>query len=304
MIPTLTLRSINHRSVKRPSTHLQLLSVLSLSLMSSFFLSSARGVEIKAQILYSLPSEHPESQLGKGMTTLGDLGGDGYEDLAALEGPWSNPANLERLRTISGRDGSVLYTLEFPNSVFGWDFNHRNLTEIGDLNGDGASDFVVTFIVREGDDIGGNHVSIHSGADGSVIRHHSEDETSRSRQLGLKIALLRVFRTGDIDGDQIPDYGTSEELFQDDLGLGAFGYTWLYSGGNGSLIARIELDFPRRRVAKFTKVIGDVDLDGIPDVAILGYDRDAHIWNMTVVSGRARGQTILQQTSDPLVLYD
>ena len=119
MIPTVTLRSKNRRSVKRPSTHLQL-SVLSLSLMSSFFLSSASGAEINPTLLYKISGEEDGARFGIGMASLDDVDGDGYRDLAIGENTYPYEPHdpdtvlapvadrICKIRVVSGLNGRTL----------------------------------------------------------------------------------------------------------------------------------------------------------------------------------------------------
>jgi FG-GAP repeat len=92
--------------------------------------------------LYTLTGEAAGDGFGIGTADVGDVNKDGYDDL--LIGAWqhaSAAASGGRVYLYSGKDGNLLQTItcRTPGDTFGFD-----ATGIGDVNGDGVIDFLIT----------------------------------------------------------------------------------------------------------------------------------------------------------------
>lgn len=92
--------------------------------------------------LLELAGEKAGEGFGIGTSEAGDVDGDGHDDL--LVGAWQNAdaaASGGKCTLFSGKDGSVLrtYTCATAGDTFGFD-----TTCMGDANGDGTPDFLVT----------------------------------------------------------------------------------------------------------------------------------------------------------------
>ncbi len=204
--------------------------------------------------------------LGSSVTRLGDVDGDGVEDLAAGapeltlvtdNTPITPPISGGYVRAFSGASGAVLYTISLTglNPAFlingGLGFS---LTTIGDANGDGIADFASGAILQNG-------VFIFSGSTGGLMTTLSGPQFGA--QFGLSIA-----GAGDLNGDGIPD-----------LVVGAPGYSALapivpgvgrvavYSG-TGALLASYVGSTPLGQVGLAVAGLGDQNGDGFPEVGI------------------------------------
>lgn len=93
-------------------------------------------------LLHTWSGETAGEGFGIGTAEAGDVDGDGCADL--LVGAWQHGSGAPgggRCRLFSGRTGAVLatYTCTTPAETFGFD-----TTGLGDVNGDGMPDFLVT----------------------------------------------------------------------------------------------------------------------------------------------------------------
>ena len=102
--------------------------------------------------------------------------------------------------------GQRLYRIEVPKEKTGYDVSGRRLARLGDVNGDGSADFGIgiphTLASRGRSGI----LRIYIGADGELIREHSET-IERSDFAGSLMGQHNA-GLGDIDGDGIADYGS------------------------------------------------------------------------------------------------
>ncbi|MFN7926840.1 MAG: FG-GAP-like repeat-containing protein [Blastocatellia bacterium] len=92
--------------------------------------------------LYTLTGEAAGDGFGIGTADVGDVNKDGYDDL--LIGAWQHASAAPsggRVYLYSGKDGSLLRTMtcRIPGDTFGFD-----ATGLGDVDGDGVNDFLLT----------------------------------------------------------------------------------------------------------------------------------------------------------------
>jgi hypothetical protein len=173
--------------------------------------SGARGALGAAYVYSGATGEEIHHFKGKGQTTglgpgrfAGDVDGDGYEDLAI--GAWtaSNGAtNSGRLILFSGRDGSVLRTITSLNAgeTLGFD-----AVGIGDVNGDGAGDYLVSGATL-------NRVAIIAGRPETCAGDLNRDGVIDSADASiLTDAYEQDYKPGDLDGDGDVDNDDLHEL--------------------------------------------------------------------------------------------
>ena len=223
---------------------------------------------------------------GRVASVGGDLNGDGVPDLvtSAVQATSSVGIRTGLAYAVDGTDGRILYQMESANAPnnagggFGW-----SITGLSDLDGDGVRDIGVG-APYEG--VGGTHVrdgsvSFFSGATGARFGTYFEEERQANRYLGW-----RVKEVGDLDGDGVTEIGTSApnqfNAFQDRGGI----FTDPYSGAlfitSGADIGQASAedvavvyptlpDFPTQFRWNFGldfAPLGDIDGDGLPDIAV------------------------------------
>ena len=209
-------------------------------------LSSASGSEITT---ISDPSTSP-GYFGSAIENAGDVNADGVDDL--IVGDESDSTlNLRAgaAFVFSGTDGSTLYEIyeQEQDAAFG-----RAVAGLGDLDGDGCSEFIVA--APRASSVNGKAV-VHSGKDGSVIRTYTG---ASSRFVGRSVASA-----GDMNGDGIPEYcvGGADTVAEG---------VWLLSGRDGRLLYHFlgSGGFFSDGFGASCASLGDVDGDGRPDMVI------------------------------------
>ncbi len=180
-----------------------------------YVVSGATGSEIRRIVGVPLSNDF----LGDALADAGDFDGDGVHDIIAGASGDSTLATLAgRADVYSGATGALL------DSSYGIDpYNRygRTVAGIGDV--DGFDDVAV----------GGElaYANILGGPDGHLIRKHT-GPWGRTPVSGL----------GDVNGDGRPDYIVGWP--RSSVNGGWTGTARVYSGIDGSVIARIDLDPP------------------------------------------------------------
>lgn len=144
---------------------------------------------------------------------------------------------------VSAREGQVLdESLDLCNFFLG-----NDIASLDDLDGDGAADFIVG--AYEGD------LALVVLSD-SLPRYHSYLDDGES-YIGWRVADV-----GDIDDDDVRDYATST------IDFAVIGAVYLFSGATGEIIRRLEGDAVGDRFGWSLANVGDVNGDGVPDLAV------------------------------------
>jgi hypothetical protein len=251
------------------------------------------------RVLWEASGTRRHDGFGTSIAAIGDLDGDGVSDMAVgAPGRLSGTIAHRRgyVRILSGRDGTVLRTIEEPLPSVGSRDRDEDSSQFGfsvlgpgDLDGDRIPDLVVGAPgLRSGKARGG--IEYFSGATGALLRVIS-DVDPRGRP-GLEFGR-RLAAVGDLDSDGVPDVLTGRI----DVSLS------LHSGKDGTLLR--ELEDPERYgylrgFGDSLAAIGDVDGDGIGDLAI---GCEEHIdsgdsYDVTIVSGKSFKVLKVLETTD------
>lgn len=172
-------------------------------------------------------------------------------------------AFVEPVRILHEIDG------ETAGEQFGW-----VARAVGDLDGDGATDFAATAPTRGA---GAGRVSVHSSKTG---RRLLTADGRPGDGLGMSVAPA-----GDVDGDGTPDIVAGAPQ-----GANAPGYAIVISGSTGTEILRVAGDAPGDQFGVMVCGAGDIDSDGRAEIVVSAFRADgkagADAGRVTVHSGR------------------
>ena len=95
---------------------------------------------VDGSVIYTFDGNSPGDWFGWSVSDAGDVNGDGFVDLIVGTNPVSNGIDPGSARVFSGKDGSILYTLDGDSvdDAFGY-----SVSGAGDVNGDGLADLIV-----------------------------------------------------------------------------------------------------------------------------------------------------------------
>lgn len=199
---------------------------------------------------------------GAGVGVLGDLDGDGRAEFVVSDPGWLGEHGRGRATVHSGRDASVVRTLEYDRrwgGVFGW-----VLVAVGDVDADGLPDLGAT----APDDT----VRVYSG--------RSFEKLCEWTYSGGYMVFegTTMDRVGDLDGDGHDDfvYGANETYLDRDPG-----FARVVSGRTFETLRAF-----RPQDGVDVCGLGDVDGDGLGDVAVAL--RDARV--VRCLSGKDFGE--------------
>lgn len=215
------------------------------------------AVAARAQApLYDLAGP-PNAEFGHSIASVPDVDGDGHDDLA-IGAPRADGLEPDagRVYISSGRTGATLVTIpgERTGDRFGW-----SVAGLEDIDGDGAGDLVVGAPWHDYV-LGPNNGAAYtiSGSNGAQIWKlggNAPDDL-----LGYAVAA-----PGDLNGDGVADYAFSLP-YSDQIVLDG-GLVWVHSGANHTVI---RLHYGQQAGELFGFALdgaGDVNGDGVPDLA-------------------------------------
>ena len=216
--------------------------------------------QLEDVLLLQIVASQPYSHLAGTGAGVGDLDGDGGSEfvLAAATPTLACPEGAIEVR--SGYTGAVRLRMCDPSATqrFG-----SLIVPVGDLDGDGLGEIAVTATGLPGP----GSVSIVSAVDGRV--HFTWKPGADRDFFGRAVAAV-----GDTDGDGIADIAVGSDAGDDDSLWGElFGDSTpsvrLYSGRTGEELWQEDGDDDYWfRFGTDLAGVGDVDGDGIPDVAV------------------------------------
>jgi hypothetical protein len=210
------------------------------------------------QILWQGSVDADHAYFGTAVANLGDVDGDGYDDLAV-----SAPGR-ELLGPIGDHGSVEVYSQGTPLWYHAGSQEEQelgaSLAPLGDVDGDGVADLAVG---SPGWDAGAgaNHglASVLSGANGAELL---AVEGAEGERLGAAVAPA-----GDVDHDGRPDLAAGAPGYQSPITFLEKGAVRVFHGATGELLRGFAGSLPAQPLG--TALAGGVDLDGDGDLELV-----------------------------------
>ena len=136
-------------------------------------------------------SGNADEMLGETLSRIDDMNGDGYHDIVALQGNWTDGSSSGRLSVYAGGLEELLWSHNISASTDG-PYYGRAMSSGGDLNGDGFGDFVVSNSGTESSPTGYSAIEVFYGsADGfSTIPEATIQRLATGKLFGTTVEII------------------------------------------------------------------------------------------------------------------
>lgn len=209
---------------------------------------------------WHIPGSGSGAELGHSVASLGDIDGDGFEDIIAGS-PRNYVAGLTQAGSAfvySGATGNVIFQLngEYTHGEFGY-----SVSGGGDIDGDGVPDFMVgaRLASPNGMMFAGSAYTF-SGATGALIwRLDGEEE---GHYFGHSVA-----DAGDVNGDGFDDILVGAPSADSGSSM-LIGKAYVFSGATGALLFDFNGHYIGSNFGNAVDGLGDVNADGYGDFIV------------------------------------
>ncbi|MEM7203240.1 MAG: hypothetical protein AAF628_23460 [Planctomycetota bacterium] len=207
---------------------------------------------------------------GINIAPMGDVNGDGHADYAIAREVGSSISSF--IEAISGYDGQPFWSVNETTGAGVGRLGH-SLAAAGDRDGDGWPEILVG---DPGHNVNSGQATVYDGATGAVLARLGPG--SPSDFMGVVVG-----DAGDIDGDGTSDYAVSSTGYPSGSG---WGRVQIYSGADFSFLRSWSGDSAPLEFGVAAIGLGDIDGDGIADMAFGARGSSSGDGYIRVMSGR------------------
>ena len=240
----------------------------------NLYLGSNNG--LSATVAWSLTGSNQHDRLGRGISSAGDVNGDGYDDVLVGIPSYTqaSPARPGRVLLFygssSGLTGTPDVTLE---GVHNADTFGTSVARAGDVNGDGYDDIIVGSVTYDNAETDEGRLYLFYGSSSGLVT--TPAWTYESNQASAWLGRM-VSTAGDVNGDGYADVMANAPRY--DNGQTDEGIVWVFYGSaNGPSSTpdwSVESNQANGQIGEDLglNTAGDVNGDGYDDVLIGRYN--------------------------------
>jgi hypothetical protein len=214
------------------------------------------------------PNQRSEGEFGTSVSGAGYTDSDWFADVivgAPSESVNGDPWRAGRAYIFGGETGVVLHELESPNPEYAGKFGYC-VSGAGDTNNDGYDDVIVGAYLEDpgGSPLDAGRAYLFSGLTGDTLRTLTAPFEMVNAWFGKAVAGI-----GDVNSDGFDDVVVGAPLTNSPSQF-EFGAAYIFSGRNGNLLHPMTAPMAEEfdRFGWSVSGVGDVNIDGIPDVAV------------------------------------